>query len=175
MKASKDIDFLTNYWEDAKRLGEDIKINLPKMSRPCGSIVKSGNMYIVPFSKLGDKWGVKEVLKHNGGESSSLQKLGEKIEDMIYRNRAKDIKIMLNSILSGKIKVWSTLYDTKGKRLKRREKKENYKVVNFHYSSDDKYCEGEEQDFCYGHFRYESEGFVLEAEELLHLKRYFDL
>lgn len=42
---------------------------------------------------------------------------------MILRGRAKDIEIMLRSILTGKIKVWHDGNDNKGKRNKRREKK----------------------------------------------------
>lgn len=95
---------------------------------------------------------------------------------MINKHRSKDVEIMLKSILSNKIKVWSLNYDTYGKRIKRREKKQNYKIINFKYPENDQYFNCGDQEFCYGHFRWNfGKGYILNDVELKRVKEYFKL
>ena len=165
MKACNDIQFLSSFYAESKAIGQRIKNELPY---EVDSITKDEGMIlqIVQFKDM-------ENFK---GFSNNLEALADKIDDMICRGRAKDVEIMLRSILTGKIKVWSFPDYSSPRRNKRREKKANYDVVQFHYSNDDKYCEGEKQEFCYGHFRWNhGRGYILNEAELKKVKEYFKL
>lgn len=107
MKACNDLDFLETYWIEAKKIGVKIKSELPKLAI---SNIKQNTgtlMYFVKFSDLKDSWSAEDTLKRIAGESKTLKILADKIEYMILKNRAKDVKPMLEKICSGRIK---TLY-----------------------------------------------------------------
>lgn len=171
MKACNDITFLSNYWAEAKRIGQKVIEELPQINEVSES--KKNSLQFVQFKDIKNSWSPSDLL--TDGRSKSLEVLAKKIDDMISRGRAKDIEIMLRSIITGKIKVWHAGTYNKGKRNKRREKKQNYEIMQFHYTSDDKYCTGEEQEFMHGHFRWNHGGHILTNQEIKHVKKYFQL
>ncbi len=171
MKFKNDLQFLSLYWEEAKKLGEKIKEELPNYTGK-----KPHKKNVLQFIKYKDleNWKVEDNLRKQGGFNKNLVALSTKIDDMINRYRSKDIEPMLKSILSERIKVWRTGYDNKGSRNKRREKKFNYEIMQFFESNEEKFYNGNEQEFCYGHFRYESKGYILTKKELERIKEYLD-
>ena len=151
----------------------DIIEELPHLATSNVSTSNGPLMRIIKFSDLKDSWAPEDVL--NTDTSKSLLRLANKIEDMVERGRANDVEPMLKSIISGKIKVWNDNDGPRGRRNKRREKKQNYKVIEFKYPENDQRFNCGEQNFIYGHFRWDFGAYLLNELELRRIKNYFNL
>jgi len=151
MKSCKDIDFLDNYWIEAKRIADDTKSNLSQgvgtKRKPIFS--KGGiKMYIVKFSDLKNTWLPEDIIYNVSGRSKTLSVLADKICTMIYKGRADAVKPMLRAIVSNNVKKlvkgkggWSTKNESLG----------------------------------HGHFRWNYGVHTLNSMEIRHLKTYFKL
>ncbi len=149
MKACNDINFLSNYWIEAKNIAHKIAKEMPQIKK---SNVGDGKqlMYIVNFSDIsGKSWSVKDVLNRLRGRSETLTVLADKIRYMIHQGRSNDVKPMLEKIITGRIKKLS--------------KKPN------------KHDSGTAEFLGHGHFRWNNSAYVLDHQEINHIKRYFEL
>ena len=149
MKACKDIDFLDGYWIEAKRIAQDVKDNL---AQGIGGVRKplysngGAKMYIVKFSDLKNTWLPSDIINNVCGKSSTLEALANKIQYMIQHGRADAIKRMVEAIV-----------------------KDNKKKLTR------KYLYGSGDFLGYGHFKWNSQSYVLNTMEIKHLKNYFKL
>jgi len=149
MEACNDIDFLDNYWSEAKKVADRISSELPKYKESRLIENKSSLMTIVKFSDIsGQSWSVPHILARMNGESKILTILADKINHMIYKGRANDIKPMITKICTGRVKSLS-----KG-------------VGGF---------TSQKEFLGRGHFRWNDTAHILDTEEIEHLKKYFKL
>jgi hypothetical protein len=112
MRATKDLDFLSLFWAEAKAIGQRVLTELPKNSIKYSDKLIQVNpnstvkMFLVPFSEIsGKSWGVEEILSRLGGESQTLKVLADKVNHMILQGRANEVKPMLEKICTGRIKT----------------------------------------------------------------------
>jgi len=154
MKATNDIDFLSLFWIEAKKIGQKVLEELPKFTQP--NIDTKGSksrLHIVMFSDIsGQSWGVSEVLARLHGNSSTLKELADKINYMILKGRANDVKPMLQKICTGRVKKLSQKPAIKDK--------ENGITAMY---------------IGKGHFRNNRKAHTLTEQEINHIKRYFNL
>jgi len=100
MKAVNNIEFLSLYHKELKKISKDIKTNLHILDSSL--VVKDrGVLQFVKFSDLKDSWLPSDYM---GAKSKNLEILGRKLCNMIERGRAIDIKPMVKSIINDKIK-----------------------------------------------------------------------
>jgi hypothetical protein len=148
MKAVNDLDFLSLFWVEAKAVGQRVLKDLPQFNEP---LAKSNTslMYLIKFSDLTDSWSVKDILAKLVGKSITLKILGEKINYMILKGRANDVKPMLIKICSGRIKHLQ--------------------------QPPSKYSNNDTQPLGRGHFRWDGKAQTLTTAELEHVKKYFNI
>lgn len=159
MKACKDIDFLDSYWNEAKRIADNIKDTLPNgIGNERKPVFSKGGikMYIVKFSDLKDTWLPKDIIYGIAGKSQTLSILADKIHYMIHKGRANDVKPMVESICNNTIKK---LTQISGATKKQKEYSRAYH--NEHLG--------------YGHFRWNRQAHTLNVMEIRHLKEFFKL
>lgn len=169
MKACNDLDFLNNYWKEAKNIGYKIKQELPKtIGSQAKSISKTGLLCFVKFSDITNSWSVDDLLAKVYGESKTLQILADKINYMILRGRANDVKPMIEKICTGRIKSLS-------KGLSKQEIISN----KLKYSSDVRNrllsTNYNREYLGKGHFRWNHQAHTLNNKEIKHLKTYFKI
>lgn len=149
MKARNDLDFLANYWIDAKKIGQKIKKELSKtIGTQVTSKSKTGLLCFVKHSDIMNSWSVNDLLAKVYGESPTLQILADKIDYMINMGRGNDVPIMIKKICTGRIKSISHITTSKG--------------LNSTYLGK-------------GHFRWNYKAHTLNQKEIKHLKEYFKL
>lgn len=149
MKACNDLDFLTNYWKEAKSIADKIKKDLPQtISTQAKSHSKTGLFCFVKYSNIENSWSVNDLLSKVYGKSPTLEILADKISYMIHMGRANDVKNMIEKICTGRIKSLSHITTSKG--------------LNSIYLGR-------------GHFRWNYKAHTLNNKELKHLKEYFKL
>jgi hypothetical protein len=159
MKALNDLDFLSLFWAEAKQIGQRILRDLPKCATPNNG-KQFRRMYIVNFSDIsGQSWGVKEVLSRVMGNSETLNVLADKINYMILEGRAKDVKPMLEKIIS---------------RQKHFGHKKSKEVKRIEYL---KNTTGDTSDNYYGkgHFKWNYQAYTLNEAEIRRVKEYFNI
>lgn len=153
MRAVNDLDFLSLFWNEAKEIGHRIVKDLPNCATPN---IGDGKqlMYIVNFSDIsGKSWGVSEVLTRVMGQSVTLKILADKINNMIYKGRANDVKPMLEKICTGRIKTLS-------------QPPSKYKKKTY----------GDYAEFLgKGHFRWDRQAYTLTEAEIRRVKEYFNI
>lgn len=99
MKACKDIDFLSNFNKEKKRIINNILENLPKINGIKTEEKKTFNT--VKYSELNKKWTKNE----SNIKNIALDALARKIEHMIDNIGSPDsVKPMLESICKNRIK-----------------------------------------------------------------------
>jgi len=153
--ASSDLHFLATKHTREIEIAKTIKKDLPLV---CEYVIEDG---FITLDKNGDPYD------KFTSRSENLKALASKLSYMISMGRGIDIKPMLESIVTGKVKVW----DWHGNRLKRREKKKNYHEVE----KTDNYWPNSDLWFIYGHFRHSKVGYVLTDRELERVREYFKL
>ncbi len=148
MKSCKDLEFLDSYWDEAKKIAENIKLNLPngvgEKLEMLSSKEEKTIMFIVPYSKLGNSWDVQDILTQNNGRSKKLIALSEKISNMILKGDSCNVKPLIDSIINNKIKK-----QTKVNKFKNNE------------------------FLGYGHFRWNYQTYTLDAKEINKVKQFF--
>lgn len=149
MKACNDLDFLTNYWKEAKNIAFKIKKDLPQtISTQTKSHSKTGLLCFVNYSDIENSWSVNDLLAKVYGKSPTLEILADKISYMINMGRGNDVKNMVEKICTGRIKSLSHITTSKG--------------LNNTYLGR-------------GHFRWNYQAHTLNKKEIEHLKNYFKL
>jgi hypothetical protein len=117
--------------------------------------MKKGLMYIVNFSDIsGHCWGVEHTITRLFGSSLTLRILAEKINYMILKGRANDVKPMLEAIIKTGEKK---LYKGRGKLSIRTENNPNKESLGK------------------GHFRVGTMAYTLTDAEIRQIKKYFNL
>jgi hypothetical protein len=158
MKATNDLEFLSTYWIEAKKIAQRIKENLPKTKKRFLPENKSGKLIIIDYKDM-DTWSVDDNLKKIFGKSKTLSILADKLEDMILQGRSKDIEPMIRRICANPNGFHM------GKPARR--------------SGDAKYTGSndsfEEHYIGVGHFRWHYDCHLLKQEEIEHIKQYFKL
>lgn len=147
MKACNDIDFLSSYWEEAKKVGHRIKNELPLLKEP--KVRNSGKLFFINYKDMYN-WSVDDNLSVLYGNSVTLKVLADKINYMILRGRANDVKPMLEKICQGRVKHFS-------------------KPLNKDH------MRGGSEPLGFGHFRWNYEVHTLTENEINHIKKYFKL
>lgn len=154
MKAVNDLDFLNLFWAEAKQVGQKILNELHICAEPTPPI-KKGMIYIVNFSDIsGHCWGVEQTIARLFGSSMTLRVLAEKINYMILKGRANDVKLMLEAIVKTGEK---TLY--KGA--------EKNSIITFDNPK--------RESLGKGHFRVGAMAYTLTYAEIRQIKKYFNL
>ena len=149
MKACNDLDFLTNYWEEAKNIAFRIKKDLPQtIGTQAKSHSKTRLLCFIQYSDIEKSWSVNDLLAKVYGKSPTLEILADKISYMIYMGRGNDVKPMIEKICTGRIKSLSHITTSKG--------------LNNTYLGK-------------GHFRWNYQAHTLNKKEIEHLKQYFKL
>jgi hypothetical protein len=145
MKKSTDIEFLSNYWIEAKRLATHIQNNLHKGITPNKAENYNGQslMRVINYSDL-QNWDP----KHHTGDSLTLKILGDKLSYMIDMDRSNDIEPMLRKIITGRVKKHYT-----------------------HYSK----LSGTKDPIGLGHFRWDYQAHTLTDVEIKRVKEFFKL
>ena len=119
-------------------------------------------MYIINFSDIsGQSWGVEEVLNRCVGTSTTLDTLADKINYMILKGRANDVKPMIERIYSKGIKNLIQPNHSEEKWVLRPDGV-NDKLKNL-------------GNIGKGHFRWNYQAYILNNVEINHLKKYFKL
>ena len=164
----KDLDFLESYWSKAKKIGLKIVKELPMCSIKDSKTLIEVNpqstvkMYLIKYSDLGDNWNPKDILQKLGGQSKTLSILADKINYMILKGRANDVKPMIEKICSGRTKHFGKMQKTKKSTI----------------LSDEYYRKGDNSEFYIGkgHFRWNHFGaYTLTPQEIERLKEYFKI
>jgi len=145
-----DLDFLSTYWERAKVIAEDVVNNLPIIV--CESEKVGEFIHTVQFKDL-ENWGMSPNQK-----SGNLSALADKISNMIYVGRSKDVKPMVLKIVSGRIKKQSKPISKHDRMVNRRDSQ------YFRYTAD---------FLGYGHFRWNYQAYKLTEIEIKRLKEFF--
>lgn len=149
MKACNDLDFLTNYWKEAKNIAFRIKKDLPQtIGTQAKSSSKTGLLCFIKYSDIEHSWSVNDLLAKVYGKSPTLEILADKISYMIYMGRGNDVKPMIEKICTGRIKSLSHITTSKG-------------LNNTHLGK--------------GHFKWNYQAHTLNKKEIEHLKQYFKL
>lgn len=150
MKSCSDLEFLDSYWNEAKKIAENIKLNLPNgvgENLPMlGSKEKKTIMFVIPYSKLGDSWDVQDILLKNNGRSKKLIALSEKISHMILKGDSCNVKPLIDSIINNKIKKQTRVI---------KDKEKNNEFLG------------------HGHFRWNYQTYTLNAIEINRIKLFF--
>lgn len=147
MKACNDIQFLENYWKEAKNIAYKIKQELPKtIGSQAKSSSKTGLLCFVKFSDIENSWDVNDLLAKVYGKSPTLEILADKISYMIHKGRGNDVPVMIKKICTGRIKKISQ--------------------INNRFNND---------FLGFGHFRWNYKAHTLNEKEIKHLKDYFKL
>jgi hypothetical protein len=159
MKHTTDLDFLSLFWKEAMSVEKKIIAELPQTVPNNVQLTKAGSfLHIVNFSDIsGQSWGVSQVLIRLGGRSKTLIALAEKINFMIERGRANDVKPMLEKIVTGRVKT-----------LTKKSGKQNAHLKELNKSYHNEYL-GK------GHFRHNYQAYTLTAIEIDRIKKYFNL
>lgn len=158
MKSCNDIEFLENYWKEAKNIAYRIKQELPKtIGIQAKSSSKTGLLCFVKFSDIENSWSVNDLLAKIYGKSPTLEILADKISYMIYQGRANDIPVMIKKICTGRIKSLS-------------KETAKHNMNKKHIS--DIYCK---EYLGKGHFRWNYQAYTLNNKEIEHLKQYFKI
>jgi hypothetical protein len=117
MKSCNDLEFLDSYWKEAKKIAKNIKEQLPKVAgidfKDTIYESKKSNaiMFIVNYSDLKNSWSPKDII----GRSEPLEALAEKIERMILKGNACNVKRMIESIGKNKMKKHKLYHYSEGK------------------------------------------------------------
>ena len=158
MKACNDLDFLTNYWKEAKNIAFKIRKNLPQtISTQAKSISKTGLLCFIKYSDIEHSWSVNDLLAKVYGKSPTLEILADKISYMINMGRGNDVKNMVEKICTGRIK--SLTKKTAGHNIDKKH------IADVYHN-----------DFLgRGHFRWNYKAHTLNKKEIEHLKKYFKL
>lgn len=162
MKACNDVDFLANYWIEAKKIGAKIRKELPGESIIDSKHLKKVNsespikMFLVNYKDLGDNWSVDHIISKNGGRSKTLEILADKINHMIILGRGNDVKPMIEKICTGRIKKLSRIINAS------KDQKTMGSVYLNNYLG-------------HGHFRWNYKAHTLTIHEIKRLKQYFKL
>jgi len=145
MEINTDIEFLSNYWIEAKKIADDIKNNLHKGVTPNKVRDFDGQslMRVINYSDL-KNWDPKQ----QDGDSLTLKSLGNKISYMIEMGRANDVEPMLRKIITGRVK-------------------KHY----IHYSK----TQGTKDPAGIGHFRWDFKAHTLTDIEIKRVKDFFKL
>jgi hypothetical protein len=147
MKACNDLEFLSNYWIEAKKIGQKIQKELPKtIGTQATSKSQTGLLCFVKYSDITNSWSVNDLLAKVYGESPTLKILADKIDYMINMGRGNDVPVMIEKICTGRIKKLSQINNT----------------LNNDYLG-------------HGHFRWNYKAHTLNQKEIKHLKEYFKL
>lgn len=90
----KTLNFLSDFWQTAKKAIEEIETELPKVAKE--DILKpvGDRMWVVQYKDLGDKWGAEELLKRYNGESNNLTLLAEKIREVFRKSPDKVVEFI---------------------------------------------------------------------------------
>lgn len=149
MKSCNDLNFLTNYWKEAKNIAFKIKKDLPQtIGTQAKSISKTGLLCFIKYSDIETSWSVNDLLAKVYGKSPTLEILADKISYMINMGRGNDVKNMVEKICTGKLKSLSHITTSKG-------------LHNTYLGK--------------GHFRWDYKAHTLNKKEIEHLKKYFKL
>ena len=100
IEINNDLDFLSNYWIIAKELGFKIKNELPIIHNSSKVInIEGSKLNIISYKDL-NTWQVHDLIKSMDNISINLEALADKINNMILKGRAKDVKPMINRIIN---------------------------------------------------------------------------
>lgn len=147
-----DLNFLESYWERAKLIARRIEKELPIITvnhKKVGEFI-----HVVQFKDL-ENWGITPNEK-----SKNLSALADKLVDMIYQGRAKDVKPMVLKIVSGRIKKQSKPISKRDRMVNRR---------------DPQYIKYTAEFLGYGHFRWNYQAYKLTDTEINRLKEFFEI
>jgi len=142
------LDYLANYWIVAKNIGNDIKNNLHQLNN---KKLKSGKLNFVNYKDI-NTWSIQNLT----GNSEALEALGDKINYMILKGRANDIKCMIEKITSGRLKRHYAYYHTK---YEFKDCEEHEKTIRDYIGT--------------GHFRWNFKVYTLTDNEIEKIKNYF--
>lgn len=147
-----ELNFLESYWERAKLIAKRIEMELPIITvnhKKVGEFI-----HTVQFKDL-ENWAITPNSKSDG-----LSALADKISNMIYMGRAKDVKPMVLKIVSGRIKKQSKPISKHDRMVNRREPQ------YFRYTA---------EFLGYGHFRWNYKAYKLNETEIKRLKEFFEI
>jgi hypothetical protein len=134
-----DLEFMSTYWAKLKDIKKRIKEELPYMKNDdhTRNVGSSKNLRVMNFKDMED-WRVPS------NRSETLTALADKVCDMIDRGRSVDIPVMIEKILTGRIKKLSKPHK------------------NF-----------DTQFLGHGHFRWNNRAYTLNQREMERLRDYF--
>ena len=169
MKACNDLDFLTNYWKEAKNIAFRIKKDLPQtIGTQAKSSSKTGLLCFIKYSDIEHSWSVNDLLAKVYGKSPTLEILADKISYMINMGRGNDVKPMIEKICTGRIK---SLYKECSKaQIKSNTLKNSNDIKKRLVSTNYR-----REYLGKGHFRWNYQAHTLNKKEIEHLKQYFKL
>ena len=168
-----ELEFLGNYWEEAKNIAYDILHNLPNCTENSKglkfinkeSVIK---MFLVNYSEIGNSWSVEDILRKVSGKSKNLEVLADKIFYMVHKGRSNDVKPMIEKICTGRIK---SLYKGCSKAQIKSNELRNSDDIRKRLGSTNYMRE----NLGKGHIRWNNQAYVLNELELNHLKTYFKI
>lgn len=144
---NNDLDFLSNYWIIAKELSFKIKNELPVIHNNLSKVIniKGSKLNIISYKDL-NTWQVHDLIKAKDNISVTLEVLADKINNMILKGRANDVKPMINRIINRKPSMQVKPISNKEPEL-----------------------------LGIGHFRWNYQAYILTKEEIQFLKEYFKI
>ena len=161
IEINNDLDFLSNYWIIAKELGFKIKNELPIIYNNPSKVIniKGSKLNIISYKDL-NNWQVYDLIKSTDNISVTLEALADKINNMILKGRANDVKPMINRIINRAPSMQVKPICNKEK-LRQYLKGQNWNI--------------EPELLGIGHFRWNYQAYTLTKEEIQFLKEYFKI